>query len=439
MKVNLNIERKGEREVSGSIIRWVIETPVRSETVVDGDCILEFSGWVTPQSGANPISAVIVTDDNGDISSYPLRVKRPDVVNKVVTAAEDRAPLIRCGFSFGISLKEGRFEVHFLVLDEKIHIGTISASTSNVIIGKNRWLFLGNDTNKSVSQYLRDFVPTTSWTEQWSSYFSSVKRVSDQYELSPIVLVSPTKEEIFPDYYPYKKGEKTAVDVLLDRFGAELPSYWPKEDLMRRREFSYDAAETHWNDYGGWFVAKETMARLGVMLPSLLHHPHFDIREETGDLGFKLTPRLIVPRLKIVLEHKSKLIFDNYVVNHGRIKIFENKQAPSPSSVIIFGGSSSEALLPTFREAFSRVVYAHTAGGFDPKLIERERPKFVVIQFAQRFVVQPSFAGWNTQDVASKKLSLKDGVASQATAENISVFGDSSVELYVRNTLDALQ
>ena len=54
---------------------------------------------------------------------------------------------------------------------------------------------------------------------------------------------------------------------------------------------------------------------------------------------------------------------------------------------VIFHDSFANALMPFLSEHFSRLVYVHETFGFDPSLIEAEKPAVVIQEATERFLM----------------------------------------------------
>ena len=85
------------------------------------------------------------------------------------------------------------------------------------------------------------------------------------------------------------------------------------------------------------------------------------------------------------VEFVSK-VFDNAIWNGGRVRIFEQRDAATVLTCIIFGGSSSTALCPFITRYFKRVVFIHSTAAIDTEVLSQEKPDYVILQTNSRFI-----------------------------------------------------
>ena len=101
-------------------------------------------------------------------------------------------------------------------------------------------------------------------------------------------------------------------------------------------------------------------------------------------------------------------MFDNRVLNHGRVIVLERADGVGPSAVV-FGESFTLHLLVFLKESFRRVVFVHTSTMARP-ILEREAPDVVLSYPTERFLLQvPSDDAAMAQIAESARIKLETG------------------------------
>jgi hypothetical protein len=106
-----------------------------------------------------------------------------------------------------------------------------------------------------------------------------------------------------------------------------------------------------------------------------------------GGLGLKLYPQPTSATIRADLpEHRAGLVFDNRILNHGRVMVFEQEQDDGMSAVI-FGESFVQNMLLFLKESFRRLVFVHTST-MAAGVLEHERPDVILSVPLERFLVR---------------------------------------------------
>jgi hypothetical protein len=275
--------------------------------------------------------------------------------------------------------------------------------------GKHGWLYLDNDTNKSVDQFTGLHCLSPKHIHKWRSYLSDARKIHKDLQCDWRFLVAPAKEYVAGFFYPYMKGNTTTLEQL----EAILDEQCPVETvncipcLTSQWNTSYSPVDTHWTDLGAYFVASTIADSLGHsdgLLAEILASARFIQVVSSGDLGSKMDPKVDCHIAKLDLSTLPiKRVFDNGVHNHGRIWIFEGLNSVSDVTLLVFGDSFATNLSPWLACLYSRVVYCHTSAGIDISILRREAPCHVILQTNSRFVgVVPSCA-YSILEVATGK------------------------------------
>lgn len=235
--------------------------------------------------------------------------------------------------------------------------------------GKEDWLFLGNDYDRTVAKLKLAVSPPTEEIAATTKSFSKVAEAATRFGAEVALIIGPNKSTIYPEHLPEgliparKRYASFYVDVLKDV--PNLTVYDPTSDLIRHKEsegYLYWKTDTHWNHKGA-FVAFSGMARqLKLPIPEVRFERG---TEYSGDLikiskldTFPLTP---ADNWEIVWKDKpSWNISESEEAPHtpfGTTSLVTNIKALSDKRVWVIGDSFTEALKPYFNATFKEVRY----------------------------------------------------------------------------------
>lgn len=179
---------------------------------------------------------------------------------------------------------------------------SVSLKPSQVVIGKQGWLFLGDAKctpltkhrlGVSVSQReTADAIAEAMRT--WDGWFrkNGVKNFR--------IMICPDKSSIYPEYLPDWIGNPvkspTPGDLLKERLGESV--VYPKEALLREKSSSYRplyySKDTHWNVMGAWICYERFFHNFpaggGGKINTLGHD---DVSFSDGRMRFGDLPRLL--------------------------------------------------------------------------------------------------------------------------------------------------
>lgn len=252
------------------------------------------------------------------------------------------------------------------------------------IPGRMGDLFLAGDSNDSVGQFTENRCLSPSAAAAWENVFSHFPIWKQQFNLEKIgLLIAPAKEEIRREYYPFARAKHTILDDFMARFRSK-DIIFPKWELWGRRDLAYSNTDTHWTDFGATAAALALLRAWELPLTGL--PSTFQVRQRIGDLGNKVRPELCSFELSFCPQVRERKIFDNEVLNQGNIRVYRNNNAEIKEKLLIFGDSFGENLSEALTGCFSHIVYTYQPSGLDPDFVSLVKPKFVLLEIAQRFL-----------------------------------------------------
>lgn len=385
---------------------WALDFPQAGAAVRISERGLYLQGWVLGRDGLDCAEVVVRlrSEEGEQIKTMPFNNARPDVIHRVLGAVPAGHPRLYCGYVAHIDPVPTRFDLGVNVQGEthwmcEVRLGdepTLQpeAKAHQVIQGTDGWLYLDNDTNRSVDQFTGRLTLDSDCLGRWAAYLDACVRVAGATGARHAVLIAASKEQVMPEHYPHAKGALTVHEQVL---GLSGPQHMVLDTaaLLRVREDKIQCfikTDTHWTDRGAMYVALGLITLLGLDADEARKRWSNDMYHTVlfaGDLGAKLVPPLSAPTefLQAPLA-ASEAVFDNQLPNIGRVLIFDNVAAPW-GSLLLFGASSSYPMLKYLKRVFRRIVFVHSAGNVDTAIVEHECPDFLVMQTTARFMITP--------------------------------------------------
>jgi hypothetical protein len=392
---------------SALLKHWYLDDPKPGSLDSSAEKSVKVRGWVVPQPGCTVASVVLQHGDN--TFEFKLTEKRMDVARRFENLGMSDATSSRCGFNFKLNIERGKFRIGFKFDDVIVWGASIDVVvTLKVEEGTDGWLFLGNDTNRSMEQFSGKRLLTDEELGLWDQYFNSVRDLSKARAFKYSFVLAPAKEFCVPEHYPVQRGEKNTVDQFLALFKNQNQILWPRDELALDKEQTYWKGDTHWSDYGAYVTALLALNALELKTDPYEQLPPYAMLRRAGDLGGKLSPpkKFAVATADFSATNRH-LVFDNEIHNHGRIRIYQYSTPKYPSSTCIcFGDSFSVNLIPWLAPYFGRLIYVHSAAALDLDLLEFEKPTHVLFQTNSRFIINPPKIEGNLKESMTSKLKL---------------------------------
>lgn len=329
-------------------------------------------------------------------------------------------------------------------------------NSEKVIFGKDGWLFY-KLTNYTSLKPTDSVVSYKEWNQHLSDYFSSINQFLSKRGIIFKLMIPPTKEEIYPEYLPYKKTmTATNFERLIKH--ADLPVLNLKEVFLANKAddlLLYYKTDNHWNKLGAYYAYEVLMESISDSLnydPIFLDYQYF--KSVKTRKSFDLVQ--LVHGQGYFEDINQKLIrnpFGQYEIQviamadkNGK---WTNKPAGSATDVfqahivknefgsgtlLIIGDSFSTALSHYLNATFNTIVYVHYAK-FNQKtiasLVYKYNPQVVVYEIVDpvlsnrkaRFIplmAEPVQTNMKTEIKTLVNVELGDVKIAPGTKENIS-------------------
>jgi hypothetical protein len=279
-----------------------------------------------------------------------------------------------------------------------------------VLIGKDDWFFLDKLELRpgTVECYRSITLFTPRQLEQWKNVLEQRQQWLAARGIHYLFLIVPNKNTIYPEFMPdhiRRVHEKSRMDQLLEY----LQSYStvPVLDLRPALKAGktqypvYSRTDTHWNDYGAYIAFREIITHISRSFPSFkeavpLPLSRFKIEivnRSGGDLAIMLSLNKDVFREDMIfLEARPPLTaMGGNLENISRFvkQGYSECSTASLPNILMVHDSFYKRLEPFLSGQFSRVLFIWDWDlNFHPHVIEREKPKLVIDEMAERFLMQ---------------------------------------------------
>lgn len=403
---NVSIEKRAQRQ--GAVTRWCLDFPeadakVELKTLTNNG--LTFQGWVLQ---ATPSAFQLYVRHGNELSVFEPDLARPDVIEIILKQKPEQHPQLKCGFRFSLVLSSADFELG--VLQNGQHFALCQghiAGPFKVLEGKDNWLFLDNDTNKSVEQFTGKQLLDAEAKQGWQLYMRKLQAYAAEHQCKHALLMAPAKEAVYTEFYPYAKGALTPVEQVVNDLPVGLNLCYPVAALRRSAQRSFRITDTHWSPFGAMLASVELAVSLGLArqeVETLFTADQYRSAQLVGDLGNKMyPPKASEEWLLKGFSYRKSVVSDNGLSNFGRTLCVVNEQALVQKHLVIFGASSSYSMLDYLCRIFGRITLMHTAGNIDPNVLAELKPDYLVCQTNARYVVRAPDADYSLATVIAEK------------------------------------
>lgn len=312
----------------------------------------------------------------------------------------------------------------------------ISTNPDQVLIGKDDWLYLGEQYDNTISRNRRGATvedaevariigqATNSWSEWLSQKGVSKFRV----------MLSPDKTTIYPEFLPgwAQPATESATDTLLKNVSQGL--YIDTRTALRaaKSRFSeslYYKTDTHWNSLGAWVAFQAFQTEIARTETDLRWLTEQDVRisnvneRQGGDLAKFLRLKEILRDDEVAIDIKSELPVETaqYDFETGRLKrsggnpeihtaqrplLVKSKNALNQKRVLWLRDSFGTAIAPFMAATFSETVQLHYDAAHPEvfaRLVEIYKPDYVFITVVERGARRKRFGSFPPLALSSEK------------------------------------
>jgi alginate O-acetyltransferase complex protein AlgJ len=260
---------------------------------------------------------------------------------------------------------------------------------SGVLVGKDNFLFLNNDSNFVLKQIQGKLCLTPRHITFWKNLLLNRVLHSNHLGIKYKFIIPPNKETIYRQYLPDEIifSENRPVNQILEAVDPlVLNSIYYNSVVEIDKEMLFPRGETHWCDFFAYdYICK---ALLNTDFQPLKVEDYEIVIKPLPwyDLGTKVDPFYSekIPCMQLK-NRRAKCIYSNNTNNMGRFDLYENLNKSLPTAVV-FRDSFYTNIMDLFAESFSKVIYVWHPW-IDWDVVEKYKPDFLINATVERFLV----------------------------------------------------
>ena len=307
-----------------------------------------------------------VLSNRGDVSALEKRKLAEPPSWEMLSQAPTKAPqAVNNWLNDRFGFREPLVRLDFALRD----LLDLNNNTA-AIRGDNGWLF--NNIEDSVAMHQGRLPYSEGEADAWIDGVETLKSMSCGKPFA--VLVVPNKHTIYPEHltdYPRRLSGETRLETLESSPRANSINFIRiRDELLRAKkdEQVYYKTDTHWTLYGGYLAYQkimETYRQLGLVagLVNAERLGKNGVRQHNGDiyglLGVEGKPEevddWIIQQRRPVLKRENTPAYEwESFEAYQMTMTLEEKP-----SLLIFGDSFANMLIPFLQQSFGKITYAH--------------------------------------------------------------------------------
>jgi peptidoglycan/LPS O-acetylase OafA/YrhL len=267
--------------------------------------------------------------------------------------------------------------------------------------GKNYWLFLGNNYDKSVAKLTLAIVPNPNEVKATKKLFSRATQSATKYGTRLALIIGPNKESIYPEQLPDRLApslQKYSGYFINDlRKIPNLTVYDPTYDLVflkKSQGLLYMKTDTHWNSKGAYLSLQRLLSMYSIPVPKVkfqMGNPYSgDLIAISKQKNFPLDTQ---SNWEVLWKDQPSWTLRDVSGEEARIfgnaKKSTNQRPISDKTIWVIGDSFSFAMMEFLNATFKEVVYlGHWSQKLEmlPSFFDevKKRPDLVIIVRVER-------------------------------------------------------
>ena len=171
----------------------------------------------------------------------------------------------------------------------------LSAEASDVLVGKDGWLFFDPHMNDNVRA---DYLGLNLFTiDELNYYLAELVKIKDKLAKRGIdfyLFLAPNKNRVYSEYYPSYLGDKSAV-YRLQQFvdyiilHSDIKIVYPINEMLYTKDkfpskILYHKYDSHWNALGGYVGAYCLLSKMGIEIQDVQNIKIYELEGNYYDL-----------------------------------------------------------------------------------------------------------------------------------------------------------
>lgn len=161
----------------------------------------------------------------------------------------------------------------------------ISLNKNEVIVGKDKFLFLGNDIDQVIDKTQGLYKYTNQDIDKWTSKLKKVQMWYEERGIKFVITIAPNKHSVYSEKLPawMKQNKQTITDKIISYSKNKKINLLDLRDSMKKNKHKqlYFMTDTHWNYKGASIAYEETIKYINSV---------YGIKYKTAKYNFSLFP-----------------------------------------------------------------------------------------------------------------------------------------------------
>lgn len=291
----------------------------------------------------------------------------------------------------------------------------ISLNKKQVIVGKDDFLFLGNNSNKVIDKTQGKYAYTFDEINTWTDKLKNIQTWYEDKGIRFAIIIAPNKHTVYRDKLPdwIHTNNKTITDDILKLSLEKSINILDLRNILKEQKNTqlYYITDTHWNRKAASIGYDETIKYVNHIYGLKYIIPKYDLsinHRESGDLAGLLKINSLLPNnyeedYSFNFENESNVCHGNIDKNHKLEKCVDkinpeinihnqdqyiiNTYAKNNEKLLLLCDSFGLANSKLYNETFNTIWkfhYDHINGNKLSNFIIEHKPDIVIYQVVER-------------------------------------------------------
>lgn len=290
------------------------------------------------------------------------------------------------------------FRAPLMRLNAELKIRLFRVSSSDkVVLGKEGWLFY------AAGHIMEDYRGRLPFTDaERSAWVDMIERRGEWLQSRGIPYLfyfAPNGQTIYQEFMPddIDRGTSSRLDQLTESMGTRKDVLFvdlrPALLAAKASDRLYFKTDTHWNPLGAFVAYQQLAPHLESLFPRWRRDSSEDYERVatdgwSGDLALMLATSLFHEVRVDLLARRNEVTGDASAASIERPVIILENERGEVGTAVVFRDSFFAAQAQFLARHFRRTVLI-SGTGFDPAVVERERPDVVIQEMVERTLVEP--------------------------------------------------
>lgn len=255
-----------------------------------------------------------------------------------------------------------------------------TSPNSDVIVGKNGWLYYG----ETVNDYLRTDTLSPVEISNIANNLRIINTYCDSRGVDFIFFSAPNKNTLYPEYMPYNyvaADKASNLEMLTEKLADDEFYFDMKKNLLDLESKTplYHKTDTHWNNFGAYAAHTMLMNKLGKASCSA-GSGWYTANDRLGDLAAMIYPAEDAKDMQFHNDYEFNYEYTSRFRGLDDISI-TTECANGEGRLLMFRDSYGEAILPYMAEVYATAEFSRAV---PYRLTDAAEGDTIIIELVER-------------------------------------------------------